>query len=225
LLPLTPASGNFLLSFSVDPAQYNAIFNAIQQETGLSAGSQNLIIRATVRLTAQTGVGRVEKTFTHEISTDLRGGILDWTGVLKKAEPGVITTDRVVMQPGKLWGMPVMLARVIFGVGAGLMLVLLLIGLMGSPLLGGSYAQTERQAREMLSKYKDIIIEARDMPEIKADEKVLSVNSLEDLIKTSQGLLKPILHKAEYGQHVYCVFDDSTRYQYVIISTRNKNRS
>lgn len=42
------------------------------------------------------------------------------------------------------------------------------------------------------------------------------LETLYDLIKIAQGLLKLVLHKEEQGKHIYCVLDNTTRYEYVI---------
>jgi hypothetical protein len=41
---------------------------------------------------------------------------------------------------------------------------------------------------------------------------------VDELIKTAEGLIKPVLHSREQGKHVYIVLDEMTRYHYEILS-------
>ena len=62
--------------------------------------------------------------------------------------------------------------------------------------------------------HEGIIIEIDELPAVKPGETVVSLHSLEDLLKAAEGLLKPVLHKAGYDIHIYCVLDVSMRYEY-----------
>ena len=44
---------------------------------------------------------------------------------------------------------------------------------------------------------------------------LIPIDSLGELVKVADALLKPVLHKAEQDIHIYYVIDGLTRYKYV----------
>ena len=215
LVPPNNKTGNFTITFPLDLAQFSALFNVIQQETGIAANVRSLAIRATVHATADTDAGTIDSDFTQSISTDLAADTLAWSDNLTKSESGAITTTRVVTKPEKYLGLPVSQARIILPAIAGIFLVLLIAALVWYLREDrGALDAAEKEARQAQKKYKGIMIEIKQLPEVKPGETVVLLKSLNDLIRTAEGLLKPVLHKADGSRHVYCVFDASTRYEY-----------
>jgi hypothetical protein len=214
LVPEAIENGDFTVTFPLDLKAFTELFSTIQQETGTSSSSRILTIRAEVRVLADTDSGTIEAGFTPTISTDLTGDTLVWSGGLMQSEPGSITSTRVVPRTEKYLGMSVSQARILVPVIAGIFLVLFLAILWYFwRRSGGPYAE-EQEAQQALNKYKNLVVETKELPEVKPGEVVILLNSLDDLVKTGEGLLKPILHKAEGQRQVYCVFDGSMRYEF-----------
>jgi hypothetical protein len=216
LVPLITKTGDFTLAFPLDLEQYSELFDAIQRETGAASQSRSLAIRARVHAAADTAAGRIDADFTHSISTDLAADTLAWSDNLTKSEPGAITTTRVVTQPEKYLGLSVSQARIFLPAIAGVFLALLIAALIWYFREDrGALNAAEKEARQANKKYKGIIVEIRQLPEVKPGEMVIQLNSLDDLVRTGEGLLKPVLHNAEGQRHIYCVFDTATRYEYL----------
>jgi hypothetical protein len=215
LVPPTDKSGDFTVTFPLDLEHFSELFNIIQQETGTSASARNLTIRAEVHALADTDSGTIDADFTPSITADLAGDTLVWSENLTQSEPGSIKTTRVVPQTEKYLWMPVSRARILLPVVASIILVLFIFALLWyfwqRP---GKFTAAEKEARQAQKKYKNIIVEIKELPEVKPGETVILLNSLDDLVRTGEGLLKPVLHKAEGRRHVYCVFDATTRYEY-----------
>jgi hypothetical protein len=215
IVPPTQQTDTASVSFPLDLTQFTTIFDTIQQETGIAASTENMTIRATLHSVAQTNQGLIDKTFTQSIATNLRNGIFTWTGDLKKSEPGSIQRTQAVTEQGKILRLPVLW----FGIISVLIALLMLI-LLGMSV--ASYIFPERrkkieaqtQAKQLNQKYKELIVEVREWPEVKSDQTILTVDSLPELIKVAQGLLKPVNHASESGSHIYWVNDDSTRYEF-----------
>ena len=108
LLPTTRQGAEFTVSVPLDLKQFGAVFDTIQQKTGLAASDQELTVLATVHAVAQTAQGKIDKTFTRSIKTNLREGVMTWAGDLQKTEPGAIETTTVVVEPARLLGRPVL---------------------------------------------------------------------------------------------------------------------
>jgi hypothetical protein len=217
LVPTTAENGDFTVTFPLDLKAFSELFSIIQQETGTSASGRVLTIRAEVHALADTDSGTIDADFTPSISTDLAGDTLVWSGNLTQSEPGSITTTRVVPQTEVYLGMPVSRARILLPVVASVILVLFILALLWyfwqRPV---GLSAEEKEAQQALKRYKSIIVETKELPDVKPGETVVLLNSLDDLIRTGEGLLKPVLHKAEGRRHVYCVFDGSTRYEYYL---------
>ena len=79
-------------------------------------------------------------------------------------------------------------------------------------------AAVEAEARRAKKKHKNVIVDVEDFPEFLSSfsKEMASVGSLEELIKVADALLKPVIHKAEPGKHIYRVIDDIITYEYVI---------
>ena len=216
LVPTTQETGNFTLNFPVDLTQYLAVISDVQQETGVSATAYTLTVEADVDLKALTSAGAVDKVFSDSISTDLTGGVLTWTGDLNQTDKGNIQSTTNVATPAKTWGMKVDTLRVIsvlvLCIGLGMLVGLLLVRgrrVDQKALLKQSALETER-------KYKNMIIVVNEMPQTGIGESLLTVDSLDELIKVAQTLLKPINHVVNEDLDVYWLTDGTTRYEYQV---------
>jgi hypothetical protein len=75
-------------------------------------------------------------------------------------------------------------------------------------------ALSKQSALETERKYKNLIIMVNRLPERLVAESVLTVDSLDELIKVAQALLKPINHVVADKLDIYWITDGITRYEY-----------
>ena len=73
----------------------------------------------------------------------------------------------------------------------------------------------EKEALRARKKYEGLIVDVKELPEAKGRDVVIPLDSLNELVKAADALLKPVLHKAEPQKHTYYIIDGATRYQYV----------
>lgn len=73
----------------------------------------------------------------------------------------------------------------------------------------------DEEAMRARRKHKDVILDVKELPEVTGRERVILLDSLDELIKTADDLLKPVLHRAEKGRHTYCVLDGMDRFEYI----------
>jgi hypothetical protein len=211
----TGQNGVVNLSFPLDIQRFTTIFDTIQQETGIPAAAQNLTLKATVHTKAQTDAGPIDKTYTQSIKTNLRDGILTWSGDIKKTEPGSIEKKQTITEPATILGILVPRFRYLSVIFALMMLVLSGISVLLYIRKGPRKSiPVATQARQLTQKYKDLIVEIKEWPEVSPGQTILSSDSLRELIKVAQGLLKPVLHATGNGEHIFWVNDDSTRYEF-----------
>ena len=79
-----------------------------------------------------------------------------------------------------------------------------------------SAVKVAREAGEIARKYGAMIVEVKTVADRGFGESIVPVNTIEDLMKVGQGLLKPVHHASGAGKHVYWVYDDHKRYEFSV---------
>jgi len=211
LVPNREETGNLVVSFSLDLDHLRQLGDTIRQETGVGSPPYSLPIQANVHTVAETeGSGTVDEEFKQMTTVPLTGATLTFGGDLRKTVPGSITDNVSVADPtarrARMWS-PGALG------GAALVLAFALwCYLRVKPV---ALRPIEAEALRAKRKYKDAIASVQCLPEVKEGETVISMSSLDDLMKTADELLKPVFHQAEPNRHIYCLIDSASRYVYV----------
>lgn len=212
LLPETKQSADFTVSFPVDIAYFKKVIDAIQGETGATGGSYNLKIKADVRTIAQTDLGVVNDLYTQTLEGKLGGNTLTWDKELSQSQSGSIG-EAAAASPGggDLRGLSI-------GGQVIALLALLYFGWCSTQPVPAPVAQVspaEIETARVRKKYKQVLVDIEELPGIKPGETVIPLGSLDDLVRISDDLVKPVLHQVEQGRHIYCVIDGPVRYQYI----------
>lgn len=209
----TTGSSDFSIIFPIDVHRYLAMTDTIRQELGLGSATYNLTITADVRLEAVTDNGDISEDFSHSLKGKLSATTLTFEGSLEKTKSGEIrhVVDTATIFTSSPWP-----ARAGALVG---FIVAVAIGFYVLMRFRSDSAYTVmsagEQAARLKKKRKDVIVDVEDLPEAVASEMVVSLNSLEELVKAADALLKPVLHKADLEKHTYRVIDGITTYEYV----------
>jgi hypothetical protein len=218
LVPPTERSGGFTVTFPLDNEDFSHfldVYKAIGKETGVSA-TYNLTIKANVHTIAQTDFGPIDEEFSQTLSTVLGSNILEWEGGLVDSKAGTIETTRMIPNPNKYVGLSIGSARYLSATITGVVFILFLYSLvMNVWFKPEKLSPIEEEMLRAKKKHKDVIVDIGELPEAKVGETVIQLSSLNELIKAADGLLKPVLHKAEARRHTYCVIDGLTRYEYI----------
>jgi hypothetical protein len=225
LVPLTEKNGDFTVTFPLDTEDleyFRDVFSTIERETSVS-GPHNLIIKADVHAVAQTDFGSIDEVFSQTLTTTLGQDILEWEEDLTVSEPGLITMNIMIPNPAQYIGLSVGGIRNLSAVVAGLFFFLFLYLLIVNIWFKtGEIPLVEQEALYVKKKYKKIIADVEQLPKATFDETVISLDSLDELVKIADSLLKPVLHKHESHKHTYCVIDGKTRYEYVLTWSSGK---
>jgi len=228
LVPSTRQTENFRVDFPVDMAYLNELLDAIRSETGNTGETFNLIIEAFTHVTAQTNFGVIDEVFTQTLSTELGGGILTWNEELSLTEENAITTTRIIPNPSRYLGLSVggvKLTSLILGI---IFLMLFIASLvMFNKFKPAEPPMFEKEALAAGKKYADRIAEASGQTPM-VGEKIVSLGSIEDLVKIADELGNPIIHQpptAAEKQHTYYVIDGTTQYQFIITKQSKERRS
>jgi len=79
-------------------------------------------------------------------------------------------------------------------------------------LKGARRGSASTRAHKVLEDYKEMVVEASALPP--EGLVVVNLNSLEDLARAAEVLMKSIIKVVDYEGQLYCVIDGSVRYQY-----------
>jgi hypothetical protein len=209
LMPKTEQSGDFVLDFPVDVNYFGKLTDVIREEIGMGAPTHNLIIEAKVHTKAETQFGPIDSVFTQTLKGVLGLTTVIWDKELKKSEPGTIQSTKIITDPNvkkyQLW------SRVLLGVLLLGFLFVVWHVILARPVM----SRIEQEALQAKKKHKNVIVDIIELPAAKPEEVVITIRSLDELIKAADSLLKPVLHQAEADKHTYCVIDGLTRYAYI----------
>jgi hypothetical protein len=83
---------------------------------------------------------------------------------------------------------------------------------------------TWEATQETAARHKDIFVNVAELPP-DTNETTTQVDSLAELVKLADALLKPVLHMKHDQTHIYCVIDGTVRYVYAAIEPPSKEKS
>jgi hypothetical protein len=228
LVPSTRQEGDFSVDFPVNIVNLNEMLNNIRTETGTGGEAYNLVIEAFVHVTAQTDYGPIDEVFTQTLSTELGGGTLIWNEDLEKTQEGAITTTYTIPNSNRYLGLSAGGVKT-----TSLTLLLIFLAIFITSLV--FYQKTkpaelprfDKEALAIGKKYADRIAQTSSQTPV-ASEKIISLGSIEDLVKVADELGKPIMYQPPTNsekQHTYYVIDGATQYQYNIAKRGKERRS
>jgi hypothetical protein len=211
LVPKTSESGPLVVDFPVEIKAFNAMANTLRDELGFGAATYDVTIEAVVHTTGDIGSGHIDETFTHALQGQLGMTSFTLKGDLSKQQPGTIVENRTV---------PVANAWVFRGLslaGVALAVLAFVFVLRNSrQARTAAISRVEEEALRAKRKHKGVIVDVGELPPIGGKEAVIPIGSVDELVRTADALLKPVLHHAEADKHTYCIIDSGVRYLYVI---------
>lgn len=207
------------ISFPLDVVGYLELADTIRAETGVPAKSYSVNVTADVYTVAETHFGTIDETFSQVLNGVLIGNVLEWNEELTQTEPGSIKTTQMIPNPNRYLGLSVSGARdlstILASVFGFFFLLSVVVYVRFKP---AELPYVEKEARRARKKYGERMAEAISQTPIEG-EKIISLTSMEDLIKIADELGKPIVHQPPSTReqpHAYYVFDGATRYQYLL---------
>lgn len=211
LVPKTSKSGPFVVEFPVNIELFNSVTNILRSELGFGAATYDLTITATVHTTGDIDSRHVDQVFTHSLQGQLGMTTFTLKGNLGKQQPGTIV-EYTTVPVGKAW------------VFRGLSLAGLVVAVFGLLFVlrnsrqarAVAVSRIEEEALRAKRKHKGVIVDVGELPLPRVGEAVIPIGSVDELVRTADALLKPVLHHAEANKHTYCVIDSGVRYLYVI---------
>jgi hypothetical protein len=218
IVPQTSKSGAFVVDFPVDLSQFTEVAAALGKELDVGTLPCDLTIKAQVHTTADTDSAQIDEVFTHSLATRLGGSTLSFTDDLSRTQPGTIVESRMETV-ANTW-----VFRGLSLAGLGLAIFAFVFVLQNSRQAQALVISgMEEEALRAKRKHKGVIVDVSELPATGAGEAVIPIGSVDELVRTADALLKPVLHKAETDKHTYCVIDGAIRYQYMSQPEDNGN--
>ncbi len=211
VVPETSKVGSFTISFPIDIQYFTMVIDAIGQETGVRGSSHNIVIKADVYTVARTDVGTINEVYTQTLGAKLESNTLTFDEELSGSKSGSIG-GAAIPEASEEGG-----SRAPWIIG--LVIALLALGYFGwsqTQLRLAPVSAGEAEAARARKKYKEMMVDVEELPGVKPTETVIPLNSLDDLVRIADDLVKPVLHQAEKGRHTYCIIDSGVRYLYVV---------
>ncbi|MBI4328846.1 MAG: hypothetical protein HY685_03160 [Chloroflexi bacterium] len=209
LVPPTPLSKDFTVAFPLDLPLLYAIIDFNQRQHPEPAAAWDLILSARVHAKANTAFGPIDDQLTQPLTLKMSSTEIAWPDATPQVKEGDI--HRTALQPNN-------------SASAARMGSLGVTGMVGVALafVGWHYVEARRrrlselesEALQLRGKYKELLLDVQDLPQRK-DGTLVELNSMEAVIKTSEALLKPVLHITRPTKHTYAVLDDAIWYVYV----------
>lgn len=218
-LPIENASGSFQsqgrrTEFSIDPFvidvdYYEDIIKQIETETGVTVSQPTLHINCAITVFAQTPDKNIYKTFNPTLSLSLKTTQIEIIEPETNRQSFVETEQQIIHHPEakeqqNQW---TYLSYIVIGI-----FVISAVFTQNATL---PLSKTDKKIKKINKKYGESIVELEKQPKPVHQSSLIVLKTLEDMIKTSEELTKPVLHfKSKDDQHFYYVIDDSTLYQY-----------
>ncbi len=218
LVPKSELAGDFTIVFPLDIALFYDIIGAVEEATEDPLTNYELMITADVHTVAQSGFGVIDEVIRPSLVLTLEPERLVWPAATEETKSGSFKEMVVVPVPSKTT--TIMGSLGILGMAVAFLL-----------FAGWSYKEAkhlqvpipevEAEAIQAKKKHKDVIVDVQALPP-RGGHVVIPLDSLDELVKVADALLKPVLHRAEVEKHTYYVTDELTIYEY--LSLRSPGR-
>jgi len=194
----------------VNKTELDSIKRKIELETGTSSMEYTLEITPTFTVNASTTAGSIYQIFKPTLLVEFKrteqGDIIEIEN-LNQTKPGSITSSKTVLLQDVInqrYAAYILSAASVTGLGVSI-------------YLHRKYKppkSKEEKLEEIISPYKDLIIEA-EQPQIPRKTTVVNVKSIEDMGKTAEILAKPIL-LTKKPQPTLIIIDQNVVYEHKI---------
>lgn len=214
LLTSKEFSGDSTVNLPIDVTLLYDIIKDMENTTANDFDiAYSLVVKVNVHTTA-TLPGAVDETISAILPITLSADNLSIGDVSGNTKTGTITSTTQVENKNRstmlltalsLWGLTIL---------AGLWVI---YQFLESQRARSVIHELWEDTRETANKHRDIFVDVAELPPPAVTDKVAQIDSLPEMVKLSDSLLKPVLHQKEGDKHTYCVIDGATRYVFIII--------
>ena len=206
---------NSSITLLLNTTKIDDIVRVIGIQTGTTSTTYNLKIKPQIQTTAQTNAGNINEVFTPTLTVEFKKETLEGNIILiqnlQQTKPGQITQTQTTPLP---WVTTQRYTSYAFTATTT----------SGLTLTTTLYLKTKptkprkKPLKEIITPYQEIILESTQEPTTLT---TIKVPTLEDLIKISENLLKPVFHTTrpptatkKRTTHSFYIIDGQTKYEY-----------
>jgi len=211
----------FSVPFTLDYSTYEGIYEAINSETGVTAANPTLIYQCKIFGNAKIKGDTIQLDYTPSISLPLNGKTIEITkGIANSQAFSDIDRSQVqnmdVVNEKNYWT----------NITIAIFILLIIIILITRPDTE-AYTEFDLEVRKIKKKYGEWIVEVNKMPKRPIGAEIITLRTMDDIIKTSEELGKPIIHYRSESDntHIFYVLDDSVHYQYLYSENEKLKKS
>ncbi|RLF50083.1 MAG: hypothetical protein DRN24_07200, partial [Thermoplasmata archaeon] len=214
LIPKTTFNtNNFNIQFPINITHYENIIQNITEEIGITAQNPALNITFIITLKARTDHGIIYEYFTPKLTIPLEKNIIEIKGNLTQSKQGTIqtTVKTTTLEKNKNGAINISATTAVLSLLPLIPFIVFTENDYSKP------TETEKQIQKIKKKYSEWIIETDQPPKVPAGVETIRTKSLEDLVKTSEELGKPIVYsKVSEETHEFYVLDENIHYKYTL---------
>lgn len=221
IIPKTEFKTNYFeAEFPINYTNFENILNQINEEIGVVAQNPVLIIECDIGLTETSNEKTTFVSFTPSLNVSLGGSTLEISGDLRQTDSGNIEEIQTIQQP----------------VNTNQMATLIFVSIFSAIMLMGFLLFTKnetietikigKQLNKIMKKYGEWIVDVEKPLKISLDSEVVSCKTIEDLMKISEELGKPVIHhELDNSIHTFHILDETVHYQYILSDGRKISKT
>ena len=203
----------FQLNFQLNTSTYENIVSTINNEIGITATNPTLLIKCKITISTPTPNGNIYDTFTPTITIPLTGNILEINGALTQTKTGELTEKTTINIPAE----DISEERNNSILIAGLFFIPIIPVYLFTENDTTKLTQTQKQVKKILKKYGEWIAEVEKPPKTPIGQEKINIRSIEDLIKISEEIGKPVIHHETNDEtHTFHVIDENIHYEHIL---------
>lgn len=208
----------FSTEFPIDLTLYEDYISQISEEIGSAAQNSKLDISCLVAITAKTVDGTINEKLSSSIQIPLSQNIVEIGENLTTTQIGSIDKLEKVYVSDKESKQDTLTKSSVF-------LSIILIGFVGiTKNRPESTDKISKKLKKINKKYGEWIVKTSE-PSLFGNLKTIKVDSLDDLVKVSEEIGKPLIHFSPNiidEAHIFAVLDDSIQYKFVLDVNESK---
>lgn len=205
-------NAGFTINFPMDITYYENIVYEIDNQLGIKSDNPTLNLKCNIIMSSITSKGAIQESFLPSTTISLGKNILEFENNLVQSKKGALVEERQVFLQNVIDKRNVLVANSIIFIS------ILFVFTFTTKNDTKKYSM-EKSLNKIRKKYKKWIIESNQIPLFNTI-KTVSVKSIDDLIKTSAEMGKPVIHYKYLSNpsefHVFYIFDESITYEYVL---------
>lgn len=190
----------------VDLNRYNQLVESLGKEAGVSFSEARLVLKWDVRVRVSSVKGTAYEALAPTLVIPLSQKAFAAGGEPVAEKAGAFTTEqklRLSMREKLRYSILAYLAVV------GFVLLLFTLGTQGEQV-----SAAEKVRRVIYKRHGAFLVEVTTTEE-ESETRVVSLATIDDLVKVADELGKPVLHqKSAVGEDLFCVLDGPVRYEF-----------